>query len=155
MNLYRLGEKLGFHSQFDFNGEGVAVEFIVGEEEYSVHVDANEFEECDRDWKTVLREYVIPQVARRRLIANQNALKEKIGNNLKEYASKLWVRFKDSIQAGNCQFGSEQFVKRHHLDLNKLGAIRGDYLLELEETEFTKRVIYSLAIQHSEELGLA
>lgn len=152
MKLYRLGEKFGFVTRFDFSSEeSVAVEFLF-EDSYSIHVDANEFEEHDCNWIEVYREVVRPQVQRRKEIEKMNALKAKVGKNLKEVAKKLWVRFKDSIDAGNCVFGSTEFIKRHQISLEKLGAIRGDALLELEDTEFTRRIIYALSAKHPEVL---
>lgn len=148
--LYRLGEKLGFYTQFEFSNDTVSVEFVVGEEEYSIHVDANEFEEHDLNWMTVYRQVVIPQVNRRRFLAQLSSIKRQIGGDLKSFAKKVWVRFEDSLIAGNCRFGSENFLRRHNISLESLGAIRGDWLLEMESTVFTQRIIYSAAAQHPE-----
>ncbi len=148
--LYRLGEKLGFYTQFEFSKDTVSVEFVVGEEEYSVHVDANEFDEHDLNWMTVYRQVVIPQVNRRRFLAQLSSIKRQIGGDLKSFAKKVWVRFEDSLTAGNCRSGSEYFMRRHNISLESLGAIRGDWLLEMENTEFTQRIIYSAAAQHPE-----
>ena len=148
--LYKLGKKLGFHTQFEFGKDTVSVEFVVGEEEYSVHVDANEFEEHDRKWMEVYRQVVIPQVNRRRFLSQLSSIKQQVGSDLKSFAKKVWVRFEDSLTAGNCRSGSEYFMRRHNISLESLGAIRGDWLLEMENTEFTQRIIYSVAVQHPE-----
>lgn len=152
MKLYRLGEKIGFEASFDFSSDdSVSVEFLV-EEAYSVHVSGEEFECHNYDWMKVYREEVLPQVQRRKIIAQMDAVKAKVGSNIKQVARKLWVGFNDSLQAGNCYFGSNEFIKRHHISLEKLGAIRGDWLLEMEDTDFTRRIILSLAAQKPEVL---
>lgn len=148
--LYRLGEKLGFHTQLEFAMDTVSVEFVVGEEEFSVHIDSNEFEEHDCNWSEVYRQVVLPQVNRRRFLAKMSSIKQKFGDNLKGFAKHVWVRFEDSLTAGNCRAGSEYFLSRHNISLERLGAIRGDWLLEMENTEFTQRIIYSIAAQHPE-----
>lgn len=144
MKLYKLGQKLNFEASFDLNSDTIALEFMVNEQ-YSVHITANEFEECDCNWMDVYREYVLPNVQRRITLDKMEAIKSKVGANLKEYAKNFWVRFEDSLQSGNCLFGSENFIKRHNISLEKLGAIRGDMLLELENSSFTQRIIFALA----------
>ena len=45
------------------------------------------------------------------------------------------------MESGNCKFGTMQFVSKHGIDLNKIGAIRGDYLLSIENSNFTMRAV--------------
>ena len=34
-----------------------------------------------------------------------------------------------------------QFISKHGIDLNKIGGIRGDYLLNIEKSKFTTRAV--------------
>ncbi len=53
----------------------------------------------------------------------------------------IWVGFKDSLNGGNCRFGTDKFCKDHNINLDEIGGIRADYLLEMETTSFTKRAV--------------
>jgi hypothetical protein len=44
--------------------------------------------------------------------------------------SQIFVTVEDSLSAGNCEPGTLQFARREGLDLDKIGAVRADYLLE-------------------------
>lgn len=64
---------------------------------------------------------------------------------LHKRASTVFIGVQDSYMVGNCKFGTEEFLQRHHIDTNVTGGIRGDVLLEYEESNFTKNmVIYKL-----------
>lgn len=60
---------------------------------------------------------------------------------LYEKASRVFVSVEDSLKSGNCKFGTMQFISRHGIDLNKIGGIRGDYLLDIENSDFTMRAV--------------
>lgn len=56
--------------------------------------------------------------------------------------ASIWVSREDSIKAGNCPFGTDNFINKLPA---KIGAIRADYLLELAErfnvTHYAQRAI--------------
>lgn len=60
---------------------------------------------------------------------------------LYEKASRVFVSVEDSLESGNCKFGTMQFISKHGIDLNKIGGIRGDYLLGIENSNFTMRAV--------------
>lgn len=57
---------------------------------------------------------------------------------LKRLKSKF-VGFHHSLAVGNCEAGTEQFCKRH--GLNKEYGYRLDYILSLENSTYTRRLI--------------
>mgnify|MGYP003616523270 FL=1 len=65
-----------------------------------------------------------------------------------EKASRVFISVEDSLKSGNCKFGTETFIARHGIDLNKIGGIRGDYLLNIEKSNFTTRAV-QYAIQRA------
>lgn len=67
---------------------------------------------------------------------------------LYEKASRVFISVEDSLKSGNCKFGTETFIVRHGIDLNKIGGIRGDYLLNIEKSNFTTRAV-QYAIQRA------
>lgn len=138
---YKELNKLARRHGFDFQVDAIGIELIVNG--YSIHISSEEFEDEGCAWAEVYRNIVIPQVQRRMELDAQKEIKMLVGNRIKEVAQNIWVSFSDSMEAGNCQSGSKDFVLRHGIDLDKLGGIRGDRLLELENTEFTQRIIYS------------
>ena len=60
---------------------------------------------------------------------------------LVQKAKKVFVGLEDSYEAGNCKIGTSSWVKRHHIDTNKIGGIRGDVILEMDFSSFTKRAV--------------
>lgn len=44
---------------------------------------------------------------------------------------KVWVGIKDAANAGNCMAGIRNFASRAGINPGKIGAVRGDYLLEI------------------------
>lgn len=60
-----------------------------------------------------------------------------------EQAKSCFVALDDSVRAGNCLSGSQKFIAEHHLldTLHPVGAIRGDILLGIEDSGFTRRAI--------------
>lgn len=63
-------------------------------------------------------------------------------------AAFVFVGFEDSLKSGNCKFGTEQFIAKHHIDTNKIGGIRGDILLDIELSSYTKRAVNQAMIVH-------
>ncbi len=60
---------------------------------------------------------------------------------LVQKAKRVFVGLEDSYEAGNCKAGTSSWVKEHHIDTNKIGGIRGDVLLEMDFSNFTKRTV--------------
>jgi len=58
-------------------------------------------------------------------------------------AKSIFVGLHDSIAAGNCEYGTRSFCERHGIDLEKIGGLRGDYVLELETTPYTIRAVHN------------
>jgi hypothetical protein len=67
-----------------------------------------------------------------------------------EKATRVFVSVEDSIKSGNCQYGTTQFLLKHHIDSQKIGGIRGDALLELENSDFTRRAVNHAIIRHDD-----
>jgi hypothetical protein len=142
--MAKFASKLGFKWSFDCDGNrnNGSIKFTNRENSRDhYHVSYMEFLECDKDWKVVFRDVVQPMVKRRAMQEIDRIIKTKLQGRLKEVAQMVWVTFSDSLKAGNCEFGSRQFVDRNHINLAELGAIRGDALLEMENSDFTRRII--------------
>lgn len=58
-----------------------------------------------------------------------------------EKASYVFVGIEDSLQSGNCSFGTTQFITKHRINTKDIGGIRGDVLLQMENSNFTKRAV--------------
>lgn len=56
-------------------------------------------------------------------------------------AKSVFVGLEDSYSSGNCHTGTDMFCRKHKIDTSVIGGIRGDYLLELDFTDFTKRAV--------------
>lgn len=69
-------------------------------------------------------------------------------SELYEKASKVFIGIQDSLSSGNCQLGTNQFVHKHNININKIGGIRGDILLELEKSNFTLRAVAYAISKH-------
>ena len=57
--------------------------------------------------------------------------KAKLFAKLRTKALELFYGIEHSYQAGNCKAGTENFIKNAGIDLNKIGGVRGDILVEL------------------------
>jgi len=91
----------------------------------------------DIEEKVTLKEFI-----RDALLALEKRKLEKVSQaELFEKASRVFVGVEDSISAGNCQFGTNQFTLKHHINTSIIGGIRGDALLEMEFSNFTKRAV--------------
>lgn len=149
--MSKFAEKAGFAWEYDFNvsnnhygRDTVEASIKFYNKEYSrehYHVSLEEFQDCDRNWKTVFRDIIQPMVRRRAMAEIERLVKTRLQGRLEEVAKYVWVSFADSIKAGNCEFGSRQFIERHGINLNELGAIRGDALLEIENSDYTRRIV--------------
>lgn len=60
----------------------------------------------------------------------------------------VFVGFNDSIESGNCKSGTEAFCHRHHIDTSRIGGLRGDELLKMEFTNFTRRAVMQAIVKH-------
>lgn len=63
-------------------------------------------------------------------------------------AANVFVGLQDSLDSGNCNTGTLQFCHRHHIDTNRIGGVRGDELLRMEFTNFTRRAVMQAIVQH-------
>lgn len=117
-----------------------------GDEEY--HFDIFEVVANDVEGEQTLKEFIIEVLG-----ALEKRKLEKISQaELFEKASRVFVGISDSIEAGNCQYGTNQFIQKHHINTAKIGGIRGDVLLQMENSNFTKRAVNHAIIAHG---GLA
>jgi hypothetical protein len=64
-------------------------------------------------------------------------------------AKSVFVGMQDSIDSGNCVSGTKSFCSRFKVDTNKIGGLRGDLLLEMDYSSFTRRAVMS-AIRRNE-----
>ncbi len=56
-------------------------------------------------------------------------------------ATKVFVGFHDSVESGNCKSGTQSFCNRFGIDVQKVGGIRGDALLGMDYSSFTRRAV--------------
>jgi len=68
--------------------------------------------------------------------------------DLFEKATHVFVGINDSLESGNCSFGTNQFIAKHHIDTKKIGGVRGDVLLKMELSNFTKRAVMRAIVAH-------
>lgn len=95
-------------------------------------------------------EYSVKEFLTNALAMLEKRRLEKIEESeLYEKASKVFIGIQDSLSAGNCQFGTNQFVHKHNININKIGGIRGDVLLELEKSNFTLRAVAYAISKHA------
>jgi len=60
---------------------------------------------------------------------------------LLQKAKYVFVGLDDSYNAGNCKAGTSAWTSKHGIDTKKIGAIRGDEILRLDFSSFTKRAV--------------
>ncbi|MDY0051359.1 MAG: hypothetical protein RBR65_02355 [Aliarcobacter sp.] len=136
--LYKLGKVMDFELvKTAVSSEDSNISWAIkrGDEEYhfsplSLIYSAEEEDEDIREFA----ENAITCLEKRRI----EKLSEK---ELYEKASRVFVSVEDSLKSGNCKFGTDNFISRHGIDLNKIGGIRGDYLLNIEKSNFTTRAV--------------
>jgi len=73
-------------------------------------------------------------------LAKRSLEKQKY-KGLLEKAKYIYVGLQDSYSSGNCKPGTESFCKKHNIDTTKIGGVRGDVLLGMEFSNFTRRVV--------------
>jgi len=78
----------------------------------------------------------------------RRAITKKAENMLAENANKIFVGIDDSLGAGNCSVGTEDFIKRNQINLKITGGIRGDELLKMENSNFTRRAVVRAIVNH-------
>jgi len=61
--------------------------------------------------------------------------------DIMEKAKKVFVSFDDSRNAGNCFSGTLSFCRSKGINIDKIGGIRGDVLLNIETNAFTLRAV--------------
>jgi hypothetical protein len=59
----------------------------------------------------------------------------------------VFVGFNDSIESGNCQSGTQEFCHRHHIDTKHIGGLRGDVILGMEFSNFTRRAVMQAIVR--------
>ena len=67
---------------------------------------------------------------------------------LVQKAKRVFVGLEDSYKAGNCKAGTSSWVKEHHIDTNKIGGIRGDEILRMDYSDFTRRAVLEALVSH-------
>ena len=63
----------------------------------------------------------------------------KINKKIGKLADRVWVSVEDSKKAGNCEAGTVIWASRH--GLAECGAVRGDYLLSIEDSALTRGAV--------------
>ncbi|MCK9552338.1 hypothetical protein [Aquamicrobium sp.] len=66
-----------------------------------------------------------------------------------EKSSHVFVGLEDSLDSGNCNTGTMAFCHRHGIDTKNIGGIRGDVILSMEFTNFTRRAVMQAIVKHS------
>jgi len=69
---------------------------------------------------------------------------------LVQKAKKVFVGLEDSYKAGNCKAGTSSWVQKHHIDTSKIGGIRGDEILKIDYSNFTRRAVLEALASHGE-----
>lgn len=136
--LYKLGKVMDFELvKTAVSSEDSNISWAIkrGDEEY--HFSPLSLIYSDEKGEQDIREFAenaITCLEKRRI----EKLSEK---ELYEKASRVFISVEDSLKSGNCKFGTDNFISRHGIDLNKIGGIRGDYLLNIEKSNFTTRAV--------------
>ncbi len=87
-------------------------------------------------------------------VALQKRILEKVEESaLMEKAKFVFVGLQDSYNAGNCQSGTEAFCNRNHIDTKNIGAIRGDEVLRMEVSNFTKRAVFAALKRYGKDVA--
>lgn len=64
-------------------------------------------------------------------------------------AKNVFVGLEDSYKSGNCKSGTSEWCSRFGIDTRKIGAIRGDEILRLDFSNFTKRAVLQAIQNHT------
>ena len=68
-------------------------------------------------------------------------------------AKYVFVGLEDSYESGNCKFGTTAFCKSHNIDTSVIGGIRGDVLLEMDFSNYTRRAVAKALKREGEKNG--
>lgn len=144
-SLHRLGKRFGYELV------KTNVSQSINTSAWAIKIDKEEYH---FDIATVIADAISEEVPFLDFINNAiTALYKRKTEKLSQYelfkeASHVFVGINDSIESGNCSFGTDQFIMKHHIDAKKIGGIRGDVLLEMELSNFTKRAVMQAIVSH-------
>ena len=68
-------------------------------------------------------------------------------------AKYVFVGLDDSYESGNCKLGTTAFCKTHNIDTSKIGGVRGDVLLEMDFSNYTRRAVSKALKREGEKNG--
>lgn len=92
---------------------------------------------ADSDAQAII--YAKTYLASRKVQANAGKLQTALKDGKQQHSSfrsklsKIFVQAQDSLQAGNCMAGTISFARRFGIDLQSVGAVRADYLLQIAD----------------------
>ena len=138
--LEKLGKKLDYELVYTNILDSMKDDEAFAIKKYNEEYHFNIFEVIYKDItnEQPLKEFI-------KFVLNQLELRkiEKIKEQkLLEKAKNVFVSIEDSLEAGNCKLGTEVFLKRHKINAKRIGGIRGDELLKMENSKYTKRAVY-------------
>ncbi|MCT7563343.1 hypothetical protein ACOTWR_11695 [Aliarcobacter butzleri] len=136
--LKRLGKRYNYQLTQSFVSDSIkTIAWAIKQDEDEYHFNIAEVISDDIIGNQSLKEFIVEA-----LEALEKRRFEKITQKeLYEKAARVFVSVEDSLKSGNCKFGTMQFISKYGIDLNKIGAIRGDYLLSIENSNFTTRAV--------------
>lgn len=84
--------------------------------------------------------------------AVRDALAKRLTEKLKhsvliQKSANVFVGLQDSFDSGNCNAGTMQFCHRHHIDTKQIGGMRGDVILGMEFSDFTRRAVMQAIVR--------
>ena len=68
---------------------------------------------------------------------------------LMQKAKYVFVGLEDSYKSGNCKTGTNSWTSKFGIDTSKIGGIRGDEILRIDFSNFTKRAVLQAITNHS------
>lgn len=68
---------------------------------------------------------------------------------LMQKAKYVFVGLEDSYKSGNCKTGTSSWTSKFGIDTSKIGGIRGDEILRIDFSNFTKRAVLKAIANHS------
>jgi predicted Zn-ribbon and HTH transcriptional regulator len=146
--IKRLQNRLGYELVWSLvNARGNTYGFAIKQDDQEYHFELKELFEEDVNPIEFVQDCLVA-INRRRIESISIA-------ELVEKASHVFVGIDDSYAVGNCEFGTREFINRHRIDTNVIGGIRGDALLELETSQFTKNMVMHKIVQISHNGGVA
>lgn len=64
-------------------------------------------------------------------------------------SAHVFVGIQDSLESGNCNTGTMEFCHRHAIDTNQIGGLRGDVILSMEFSNFTRRAVTQAIVRQA------